>query len=246
MEKLLDLEAKAVRLHGRKPGRGDYVICCGDLIGADPAVVKPKDKAAVAYKIASRQRRQKKTHLERRKPFFREDFEFLDWVKRRPYTLLSTFGNHDPRTLVEKLAIGESIVGGSPVIDLGGNLSYLIDSNVYDIPAGDGRIVSICPFGGAIGHITSLMGQADSPVFEDAYYHSWLPLPSRHIDAVISHECPYGKSGMLKIYRRNCISTALDKVEQELYYDRWICGHHHIDLEPSDGVSCLYNRILVL
>ena len=245
-DKLEALEEKARRLYGAAPGEGDYVICCGDLVGDTRKFIHDLAKN-IAKHFKDKQKKKKRTvmSLYRRRPFKQADKDFIAWASQRPYTLVSVCGNHDPLYLVEKLAVAEVEFCGNLALDLGGNLRYLFDSKVYEIPAGDGTTVSVCGFGWAIDHMSSLLGHADLPE-QEAFYLDGHPVPSYPVDVVIAHDAPYSRSGLLRIYRRNFVSSALDKVADKLEYKRWMCGHHHIDLDLPGGISCLYRRIIKL
>lgn len=72
--------------------------------------------------------------------------------------------------------------------------------------------------------------------------HGWK------VDTVITHTLP-GKY-INQVFRRSGFSVQdeaarfLDQVEAELTYERWYCGHLHVDREVTEKITVLYNKIL--
>ena len=72
---------------------------------------------------------------------------------------------------------------------------------------------------------------------------------NKHFDIVLSHTCPYKyipREMFLPFVDQskvdNSMELFLDKIEENISYDKWYCGHYHTEKE-IDKIEFMYERI---
>ena len=74
-----------------------------------------------------------------------------------------------------------------------------------------------------------------------------LELINNKVDYIITHDC--SKTILHKInihFKSNIVNTFLEMLEQEVDFNKWYFGHHHVDENIDNKHICLYNDIIEL
>ena len=73
-----------------------------------------------------------------------------------------------------------------------------------------------------------------------------LQCDSQHIDVVLSHTCPFKYipteaflPGIDQSAVDNSMERWLDTIEESLDYEKWYCGHYHID-KSIDNIRLMF------
>lgn len=64
------------------------------------------------------------------------------------------------------------------------------------------------------------------------------------VDYIISHDAPTSKMGWMQrlFYKTNPINEVMQMIYGVVDFKHWYFGHHHMDYNPADGFTCLYNK----
>ena len=166
----------------------------------------------------------------------------LDWLRRRPYTLLFLDGSHENYDLLEQYPTEEKF--GGLVQPLGGELYHVCRGSVLEV---EGKKY-LC-FGGA-----------ESPDKEERETHvNWWPqeMPSDEeyarceaaleangwqVDYVLTHDAPSKFLGfsVLAVGESNRLHLFLDEVVMKTTYEKWFFGCYHRDVQLSTKSRCLF------
>ena len=186
--------------------------------------------------------------------------EYAAYLKKEicqlPITLLCVHGNHEarPQTIASYHEMAWN--GGTVMVeDEYPNILFAIDGEVYDL---DGRKALV--IGGAFsvdkeyrlmtGH-RWFADEQPSPEIKARVEQRIRELGNR-IELVLSHTCPfhYEPTEMyLTVIDQNVIDTSteewLDKIEDDLDYDAWFCGHWHTN-KTIDKIHFLLDSVVML
>lgn len=166
----------------------------------------------------------------------------LDWLRKRPYTILFLDGSHENYDLLEQYPTEERF--GGLVQPLGGNVYHVCRGSVLEL---EGKKY-LC-FGGA-----------ESPDKEEREAHvNWWPqeMPSDEeyarceaaleangwqVDYVLTHDAPskFLDFSVLAEGENNRLHLFLDKVVMKTTYEKWFFGCHHKDVQLSTKSRCLF------
>lgn len=182
-----------------------------------------------------------------------KDKKLKEYISSQNITLFCIHGNHEQRpqtieTYKEKIAFNGKIYYEENYP----NILFAKDGEIYDLD----------------GHQTLVIGGAYSV---DKYYRiknnePWwsdeqpskqiknqiidnLQIKKPKIDIVLSHTCPYKyipKEAFIPGLNQDLIDQQtekfLDEIEQIVDYQKWYCGHFHIDKE-IDNIEFLYGKV---
>ena len=217
------LIAKAEKRYGHKIGDKDTVLILGDVFGI------PKRKAKNQYAQ------------------IKGDNAIVAWCNAQPFTILALRGNHDTAKKLRVLGAKRSMWNGQEGYLVGKNLFYLDDGQIYDIPVNSSKAIKALILGGAFGHDQAYVGIPYKKRLDfQKKYMSLAHLTDKlEVDFVFSHDCPKKKMGVLKyIFGVTIANEVLDEIYPHVTFGKWYFGHHHIDIETSDGFSCIYSRVI--
>lgn len=232
--RLEKLERKIKRRFGRSLREGDVLVVCGDLLGSRSSKDAKKRK-----KMPKAQRR-----CHPRKPFKTEDYDFIEYLKGKPYTMAVVYGNHDPEHRIKLISEPDELFG-APVRRILENLVFLENGRVYDIEDAGGGSARILSQGHALGHCPRFMESRE--YFNEKRYLKNNPDEEIEVDFVLSHDAPSSKMGVFAaIYGHNKHNDALDKVMEKTVFKHWFFGHHHLDWKTDEKFDCIYSRVVRL
>lgn len=168
--------------------------------------------------------------------------------------LLCIRGNHEERpenisTYKEYNAFGGKVM----MEECFPNLFFLKDGEVYNIL--DKKVLVI---GGAysIDKNYRLMHHyhwfKDEQLTEDEMNRIYHKVCGNHYDIVLTHTCPM-KHEPTEVFLEGIdqslvdkrMEMFLDKIEDNITYDKWYCGHYHTD-KQDDKIRFMFNDIEVL
>lgn len=171
---------------------------------------------------------------------------WLKWLKNKPFTTCFVRGNHENHELLDLL----------PTEQRWGNTVGVVCDNVYELKTGsiycmEGKTVFV--FGGAestdkahrIHGVSWWPGEIPSvATFNQAYDN--LDAVGRKVDLVVTHTAPTSVVAQLFSVRVNDpVSSMLESFYNTVEFERWICGHLHVD-KKVDKVEILYDSIIQL
>ena len=176
----------------------------------------------------------------------REEQKRLDWLRKRPYTLLFLDGTHENYELLAQYPTEERF--GGRVQALGGNVYHVCRGSVLTLE----ERTYLC-FGGA-----------ESPDRDDREPGlNWWPqeMPSEEeyafceqnleahgykVDYVLTHDAPsrFLDFTVLKAGENKRLHDFLDRLLLRLDYDRWFFGCYHKDVALSTKSRCVFCDVL--
>ena len=202
----------------KKLTRDDYLIVCGDF-------------GAVWYGD-------------------RKDNYMLKWHEDKTYTTLFVDGNHENFDSLDQYPV--CIWNGGKVHMIRPHVIHLMRGQIYDI---DGR--TIFTFGGGMSSDRKYRKegvswwpreQPSEAEMEEARKN--LDAYDNRIDYIITHAAPRQVLwNDLSCYRASLkldcsCETFLDEIMGRVLYQRWFCGHYHIDCDvPHARLQALYYGI---
>ena len=162
-------------------------------------------------------------------------------------------GNHEERP--ENISPYEEIMmfNGKVFVEKNyPNLIFAKDGEVYDI---DG--FSVLVIGGAYSidkEYRLLYGNKwfkDEQLSKDEMDKIFNKVKGHHFDVVLSHTCPFKyepREVFMSGFDQNKIDKSmeyfLDKIEENIKYDKWYCGHFHTE-KIIDKLEFMFGRIKV-
>ncbi len=178
----------------------------------------------------------------------REERKKLDWLRRRPYTLLFLDGTHENYDLLGQYPTVEMF--GGKVQDLGGNIYHVCRGSILEL---EGK--SYFCFGGG-----------ESPDREEREYGvNWWPqeMPSDEeyafceenlgarnwqVDYVLTHDAPsrFLDFTVLASGENNRLHLFLDKLLLKMQYEKWFFGCYHKDVQLSTKSRCLFCDVVCM
>ncbi|MEE5991439.1 MAG: metallophosphatase [Lachnospiraceae bacterium] len=177
----------------------------------------------------------------------KEELYWYEWLNEKPFTTLWVDGNHENFDRLKKYPTCKW--NGGKVHMISDSIIHLMRGQIYEI---DGY--SILAFGGAPSHDR---GIATGTEKIDAHKWWWKEeLPTRKeydqakrnlkrrnntVDFIISHEAPGVALHRLGL-PQNEVSNKLWEIYDHTAFDKWYCGHHHIDTQYG-RVRLLYDDI---
>ncbi len=176
--------------------------------------------------------------------------EFIRWFKERPYKVLFVDGNHDNHDWWSRQPVTEMFGGRVQVHPHSQNVIHLMRGEVYEI---EGR--SFFTFGGAASvdkayRIEGFSWWSGEEATDDEIERALdnLEKVSYKVDHIITHTLPGSvitRLPILGIKDYPCRTAEfLDEVLERVQYDKWFCGHFHIDAAiPEHRLFVLYNTV---
>ena len=154
----------------------------------------------------------------------------LDWLRKRPYTLLFLDGTHENYDLLAQYPTVELF--GGRVQALGGNLYHVCRGSVLEL---EGKRY-LC-FGGG-----------ESPDRDDREPGVNLKACGWQVDYVLTHDAPsrFLDFSALASGENNRLHLFLDKVLLKLSYTKWFFGCYHKDVQLSTKSRCVFCDIVCM
>ena len=140
----------------------------------------------------------------------------LDWLRKRPYTILFLDGSHENYDLLEQYPTEERF--GGLVQPLGGNVYHVCRGSVLELPQ-------------------------EMPSDEEyARCEAALEANGWQVDYVLTHDAPskFLDFSVLAEGENNRLHLFLDKVVMKTTYEKWFFGCHHKDVQLSTKSRCLF------
>lgn len=182
------------------------------------------------------------------------DNKVKEELKKYNIKLFCIRGNHEERP--------ENINSYNEVDMFGGKV-FIEDKYPYIIFAKDGEIYnidgkSILVIGGAYSvdkNYRIMYGYQwfkDEQLNENEMNSIINKIKGKHFDIVLTHTCPYKYEprevflpGIDQSKVDKTMEHFLDKIEENITYDKWYCGHYHTEKE-IDKLEFMYETIKVL
>lgn len=176
---------------------------------------------------------------------FKDDFNINHMLGKRNFTIAFIDGNHENFDELEKY----------PIVNWCGGKARKISNNVYHLMRGEifnfANHSFFC-FGGAhsIDKHWRTPGKSwwpqEAPTKDEMTYGiENLYSNNDKVDFILTHDAPsrflYKRYGINS--NSNDINRYFDFIEENINYNHWYFGHHHIDYDVNDKLSCLYQEI---
>ncbi len=174
-------------------------------------------------------------------PWSEEEKSCLEWLEKKPFTILFIDGNHENFDLLNQFPVIEKF--GGKVHQLKNNIFHLMRGEIFEI---QGK--TFFTFGGATStdkdwrtaHVSWWQEENFSPTeFENAINN--LEKVDFAVDYVITHTAParFVDSVPEAVERiKDCkTSMLLSDLEPMLKYKKWFFGHFHIDYYREDSIA---------
>ena len=180
-----------------------------------------------------------------------EDNKFKKYLKKYNVKMFCIRGNHEERP--ENISTYKEInmFGGKVYIEEEyPNLIFAKDGEEYNI---DGK--SVLVIGGAYSvdkDYRLMYGYKwfrDEQLTKEEMDIIYNRVKGKHFDIVLTHTCPYKYepvevflSGIDQSKVDKSMEHFLDKIEKNIKYDKWYCGHYHTEKE-IDKIVFLFENI---
>lgn len=182
-----------------------------------------------------------------------EDKNYKEYLKKLKLKLFCVRGNHEERP--ENISTYKEVemFGGKVFIEEEyPNLIFAKDGEIYNI---DGKKILV--IGGAYSvdkQYRLLHGYEwfkDEQLTEIEMDNILNKIKGMHFDIVLTHTCPY-KYEPREVFMRGLDQTKVDKsmekfldgVESSITYDKWYCGHYHIE-KKVDKLEFMFGRVKI-
>ena len=164
--------------------------------------------------------------------------EYTDWMKwfaELPYKVLFVDGNHDNHSWWSRQPVSEMFGGRVQVHPHAQNVIHLMRGEVYEI---EGK--TFFTFGGAASvdkewrtEGYSWWSGEEASFVETEHALDNLERVGYKVDYIITHTMPQSMLSLIPRFSHKLLPCAtamfLNTVLETVQYDKWFCGHFHID-----------------
>ena len=182
-----------------------------------------------------------------------EDNKYKEYLNSFKIKLFCIRGNHEERPENINTYKEVDMFGGKVYIEENyPNLIFAKDGEVYNI---DG--LSVLVIGGAYSvdkEYRLMHGHKwfkDEQLFKEEMNNILEKVKGKHFDIVLTHTCPYKyepkETFKLKLDQSKIDKSMehfLDKIEESISYNKWYCGHYHIE-KQIDKLEFMFGRIKI-
>lgn len=180
-----------------------------------------------------------------------EDISYKEYLKKFKIKIFCVRGNHEERPENIDSYKEVNMFNGKVYIEKNyPNLIFAKDGEIYNI---DGK--SFLVIGGAYSidkNYRLLYGYKwfkDEQLTEIEMKNILEKIKGKHFDIVLTHTCPY-KYEPTETFLNDIDQTKvdktmehfLDKVEESISYNKWYCGHYHIE-KKIDKLQFMFGKI---
>ncbi len=182
-----------------------------------------------------------------------EDKNYKEYLKKLKLKLFCVRGNHEERP--ENISTYKEVemFGGKVFIEEGyPNLIFAKDGETYNIDS-----KKILVIGGAYSidkQYRLLHGYKwfkDEQLTKEEMDTILAKVKGKHFDIVLTHTCPYKyeprevfMQGLDQSKVDKSMEHFLDKIEENINYDKWYCGHYHTE-KQVDKLEFMFGRIKI-
>ena len=184
--------------------------------------------------------------------FYKQDVYLQKWLSKQPWTTLFVDGNHENHDLLNQYP-REEWNGGNVHHIVKDKIIHLMRGQIFNI---DGQ--TIFTMGGAQSHDMEIRQEwinwwrAELPSFQE-YETAINNLEKNNwkVDYVLTHCCSSSGAKELLQEKYNSADESLleaffEGLTKNLTYDRWYCGHYHMNKNISNNTTVLYHKIIPL
>lgn len=183
-----------------------------------------------------------------------EDKNYKEYLKKLNLKLFCVRGNHEERP--ENISTYKEVemFGGKVLIEEEyPNLIFAKEGEIYNI---DGKKILV--IGGAYSvdkQYRLLHGYKwfkDEQLTKKEMDTILGKVKGKHFDIVLTHTCPYKyeprdvfMQGLDQSKVDKSTEQFLDKIEENINYDKWYCGHYHTE-KQVDKLEFMFGRIKII
>ena len=184
--------------------------------------------------------------------FYKQDAYLQKWLSKQPWTTLFVDGNHENHDFLNQYPIEEWN---------GGNVHHIVKDKIIHLMRGqifniDGQ--TIFTMGGAQSHDMEIRQEwinwwrAELPSFQE-YETAINNLEKNNwkVDYVLTHCCGISNAkeilqNQYNVANESLLEAFFEGLTKNLTYDRWYCGHYHMNKNISNNTTVLYHKIIPL
>ncbi|MBR6966959.1 MAG: metallophosphoesterase [Ruminococcus sp.] len=175
---------------------------------------------------------------------------WMKWFSERPYKVLFVDGNHDNHDWWSRQPVTELFGGRVQVHPHAENVIHLMRGEIYEI---EGK--TFFTFGGAASvdkewrtEGYSWWSGEEATYAETEHAHDNLERVGYKVDYIITHTMPQNVTATIPRFNHKLLPCAtamfLNTVLETVQYDKWFCGHFHIDeVVPFKRLFVLYETV---
>ncbi len=182
-----------------------------------------------------------------------EDKKYKEYLKRFKLKLFCVRGNHEERPENTKTYKEKDMFDGKVFVEEEfPNLIFAKDGESYNI---DGK--SVLVIGGAYSIDKEYRLLYGSKWFKDEQLNKeeqkkiLKKVKGKHFDIVLTHTCPLKyepkevfMKGLDQAKVDKSMEIFLDKIEENIDYNKWYCGHYHTE-KKIDKLEFMFGRIKI-
>lgn len=199
----------------------------------------------------------------------KEENYWLDWLNKKPFTTLFVCGNHENferlyqfpveewkggkvhkvRDSIFHLMRGEIFeIGEKTIFAFGGAVSHDIADGIIEMDDDWKKKANKWYKEGKMFRVKGLSWwEEELPTEEEmANGRKSLTENGNKVDLIVSH-CLYSsfvESVGYGLYERDSLTDYLEGVKNNVQYEKWFCGHYHVDRNINDNDTILYEEIV--
>lgn len=172
---------------------------------------------------------------------------WLNWLEECPWTTLFLDGNHENFGRLTTFPI-EQWHGGT-VQRIRSSVIHLMRGQIYDIEG-----LSFFVMGGARSSDINQQRKGiswwpEEEPSQNEYQEAFRNLEEHNcqVDVILTHELPTKQLKELAPYQDAYeLTDFLNSVRKGVEYQKWYCGHHHVDKGLSENIWVMYDDIIAL
>ena len=184
--------------------------------------------------------------------FYKQNIYLQKWLSKQPWTTLFVDGNHENHDLLNQYPVE---------VWNGGNVHHIVKDKIIHLMRGQVFTIEGQTFftmGGAQSHDMEVRQEwinwwrAELPSFQE-YEIALKNLDKNNweVDYVLTHCC--GTSNVKEILQNqyniadeSLLEAFFEGLSKNLTYNRWYCGHYHMNKNISNNTTVLYHKIIPL
>ncbi len=204
-------------------------------------------------------------------PKLKEENYWLDWLNSKPFTTVFVCGNHENferlykfpveswnggrvhkiRSSVFHLMRGEVFkIGGKKLFAFGGASSHDIKDGVLEMSDGWKKKARTWNKAGKMFRVKGLSWWEEELPTEEEMKNGKKNLRDHgnKVDFMVTHSLhsSFVDEVGAGLYLKDRLTDYLEELRGSVEYDKWFCGHYHVDRDINDKDTILYEQVVAI